>query len=127
LQPYNAGNDFVAHPLWRLNSLGNIDKHRSLHVALLANVGMGFGFTGNTYAEFIEVTPANILRGKTEVARYRAKTFDGSADVNMNFNCSFDVAFANGPANEMLVRVVLNGIRDYIASDVFPPFRSYLL
>lgn len=32
LQPYNRGKNFDADPLWLLNSLNNIDKHRVLHV-----------------------------------------------------------------------------------------------
>jgi hypothetical protein len=28
LQPYQSGDDYVKHPLWQLNELSNIDKHR---------------------------------------------------------------------------------------------------
>ena len=28
LQPYKRGADYRKHPLWQLNELGNIDKHR---------------------------------------------------------------------------------------------------
>jgi hypothetical protein len=31
-QPYQFGTDYAAHPLWMLNELWNIDKHR--HVAM---------------------------------------------------------------------------------------------
>jgi hypothetical protein len=29
-QPYNRGTSYKAHPLWRLNALGNMDKHRRI-------------------------------------------------------------------------------------------------
>lgn len=32
LQPYNSGQDLRTHPLWLLNQLWNIDKHRTLNV-----------------------------------------------------------------------------------------------
>ena len=32
LQPYNRGDDFSTHPLWRLNKLSNIDKHITIPV-----------------------------------------------------------------------------------------------
>ncbi|MGN7187382.1 hypothetical protein [Microbacterium enclense] len=38
LQPYRSG-DGERHPLWRLNQLNNIDKHRLLHVTSLSGAG----------------------------------------------------------------------------------------
>ncbi|MEV8147358.1 hypothetical protein AB0O52_04310 [Arthrobacter sp. NPDC080073] len=35
IQPHNLGSDYQQHPLWKLNELDNIDKHRVLHVANL--------------------------------------------------------------------------------------------
>lgn len=35
VQPHNLGSDYQLHPLWKLNELDNIDKHRVLHVANL--------------------------------------------------------------------------------------------
>lgn len=35
IQPHNLGQDYHLHPLWKLNELDNIDKHRGLHVANL--------------------------------------------------------------------------------------------
>jgi hypothetical protein len=35
IQPHNMGSDYEQHPLWKLNELDNIDKHRVLHVANL--------------------------------------------------------------------------------------------
>ena len=36
LQPYNRGDRFWRDPLWHLNELSNIDKHRLPHVVLFA-------------------------------------------------------------------------------------------
>ena len=50
LQPYHAGNDARSHPLWVLNELNNVDKHRELHtvqhVALAPIVNVASSITG---------------------------------------------------------------------------------
>lgn len=35
VQPHQMGSDYEKHPLWKLNELNNIDKHRMLHVVNL--------------------------------------------------------------------------------------------
>jgi hypothetical protein len=35
-QPYHRGEKFAAHPLWKLNRLSNVDKHRVPHITSLA-------------------------------------------------------------------------------------------
>ena len=42
LQPHHRQYGFfVTHPLWLLHGLSNVDKHRALHVALLAQTQAG--------------------------------------------------------------------------------------
>jgi hypothetical protein len=39
VQPYLSGADYATHPLWRLNRLDNIDKHRLLHLTTIRGGG----------------------------------------------------------------------------------------
>jgi hypothetical protein len=39
MQPYHAGNRYKEHPLFLINDLNNVDKHRSLHLVTAAVVG----------------------------------------------------------------------------------------
>lgn len=71
LQPYHLGKDFRDHPLWKLNELANIDKHRTPHVALVAHQVTQLPIPFLKYsAEFLK---GGAIRGKTEIVRYRAR------------------------------------------------------
>jgi hypothetical protein len=126
LQPHVAGKDSMSHPLSVLAELNNIDKHRSLHLTLTSQVNTGLPFIPGTYIQYIHVTNAGPLKGKTEVARYKALTLDRSMAVNMDLLFAFDVTFASSPIEALSVFGTCRGIRRWIISDVCDPLRKFL-
>jgi hypothetical protein len=48
VQPFHLGSEYEQHPLWKLNELNNIDKHRVLHVVnLVGHSSVAFFPSGN--------------------------------------------------------------------------------
>lgn len=127
LQPYNTTNA-MAHPLWLLNQLNNIDKHRRLLVTVLTPMGAGTFVPHGARRDFFEWgdEPLLLSENKTVVARYRCFSSDSSRRVKMKFFPTMIVAFGDAPAEGRFVEVVLQLIGDSIARFVIPALRKYL-
>lgn len=133
LQPYNRGQLFADDPLWRLNLLNNIDKHRLLHTvgtvmpgAILPNSGwrniaaLGHG----TIRIFSDIE----AEGHTRVARWPADPIDPSKQMHVGFCPVLDVSFH---ADTALVggRPVLETLRElqaHVLARVLPPLVGFL-
>ncbi|HVE67848.1 MAG TPA: hypothetical protein VNB64_04635 [Solirubrobacteraceae bacterium] len=128
LQPHHRGNDFASDPVWVLDQLWNIDKHRSLHLTLFGHAGTGIGAPGEMFhAEHITLLSGPIRqRGRTPLLRYRLKPLPGTK-VNMKNAPSFDVAFGQGtPCAGSPVTPTLTALRTYVADQVREPLIRYL-
>lgn len=128
LQPYKRGERFATNdPLWKLNELYNTDKHRLPHVVLLGTAYLSFWVPAGPGADEVE-TSFNPIEDRAPIARYRAVD-DTGAEVDMNLNPTFDVAFGQrAPKQVQAISVsrVLSGIHAHIRSDVLPPLAPYL-
>ena len=135
LQPYNlTGDDYRFNPLWQLNELSRIDKHRLLHVTLFGRQGAGFGtrsnvsIFGDTGAGLGAAYPLGSGVGDgAELLTYSGTPINPSEKMSVYFNFSFGIAFGGGsPANAQPVIEVLKGFRQYILYTVRPALAPYL-
>lgn len=136
LQPYNRGN-FEEDPLWLLNALNVIDKHRTIHVAGVAFQGAelppgrftnlnGIGLPGEDVG--ISVLAGIATEGRTKVAEWTARPVDPSKEVHVGFIPRLDIAFdPSAPivADQSLYNT-LGDLYNYLLSDVFPPLLPFL-
>ena len=122
MQPYQRVDDPTLHPLWILNRLWNVDKHRTLNV-----VGVNLGKITITFSD-----------GRTGYAR--AAPFEDGAliywvldeNVDVDHTAASTVEYAPslafrevaGGAGHEPVPVVelLRELRDYVRHEVIAPF-----
>ncbi len=131
LQPYQAATP-VEHSLWFLKELDDVDKHRTLNLALAAHQGTSWGNPGVSRDTVIESMHVVRVLGpherEAEIARYKAhKLGDKTARVKVNLRPVVEVAFAYPPVEGREVLATFEGIRDYILNEVIPPLRPFLL
>jgi hypothetical protein len=125
-QPYYAG-DPPSHWLWLLDKLNNIDKHRRLVITLLHPFGASTRIPEGARQLFMQWSEEFALaERKTEIARYRCVTINGSHRVKMEFNPTFVVIFGDAPGDERIVTTTLASIFDYIKRVVIPKLRPLL-
>jgi|ERR1019366_6629121 hypothetical protein len=126
LQPFNAGPDFRSHPLWLLNELSNIDKHRAPHLSA-AHHGSTQIPGQRVYVERLHfIRQAGLLESPTEIIRYKAFPHSKTRRVNMKFNFVVDVVFAGEPVPNQPLTISLKALRDYAAKEVIPKLRPFL-
>src|SRR5918998_2842474 len=76
LQPYQRGNTFTEDPLWRLHELARFNRHRFLHLAVVALSGMVLDPAATSNAILGRSGPWTLqvhegfVEGRTEVARF---------------------------------------------------------
>jgi hypothetical protein len=123
LQPYKRGDWFYRDPLWQLNQLEVIEKHRLPHTATLNNLsalsffepdGIGVDEVKSLFSFFDSSAP---------IAEYPA--FDSTgAEVRVNFTAAFDVCFSKGAPVGLLGESIprtLESFHRYIVNKVLPP------
>lgn len=125
LQPHNRGDPaYLRDPLWILDKLGNIDKHRSLHLIVPAKRGIEIKVTKGS------IGPTTYASGPVhdgaEVLRFvPIPDVDGHMDVQ--FKLSYFVSFSEGPpAFGEPVIATLVAIAQRIGNDVFSPLATFL-
>ncbi len=125
LQPYRLGVNFRDHPLWWLQKLSNIDKHRVLHI--------GAAFTTSytvkrCYVEGVFTNEPGIVKGETVVARLgNLRPIDPDRTVEMNVIPNMTVAFSDGELVNKLVVPTLLSISDFVSNKVLTPLHENFL
>jgi hypothetical protein len=138
LQPYNEWNHFRAfmaltgmrahpeayHPLWLLQNLSNIDKHRERHLTLFGPEQVLFGGHNADIADPL-VRDATSIKGRAKILSYRP--VDPSGEVHVHFGFGLNVACKEGPPafGEPVDRVLWR-IYAFINREVLPALTSYL-
>ncbi len=126
LQPYHAKHP-ASHPLWLLEKLNNIDKHRRLLVTLFTTVGASTHMPDGARQESFRWGRTSVLtQRKTIVARYRCVTLDGSRRVKMEVHPGFEIIFGDAPARGEYVIVVFDALVDIIGQSIIPRLRVFL-
>jgi len=119
LQPFQRGSDYRQHPLWQLNELGNIDKHRlpagrstdtSFYIEPL-------GYTKTDFESGMELSWPLSVKGKVKLeGRTPALTFGEPIDSNKP-----------SPTPLELTRHDIAEIYRYVREDVAPRFTHFLV
>ncbi len=128
LQPYQRGMNFRSHPLWQLNELSNIDKHRMLHITAWNFTALAIPATmcvpPKQWREGgkLEVFGLGAVEGETVLARIPRGMLVPDHEMNTNIVPIFEIAFKDEPLIGEKVIQILSGIFDYIDTEVFPNF-----
>lgn len=132
LQPYHRGNQFRSDPLWKLNELSNIDKHRLLHPVIFHTAGARIVIAPGVKQNWRLGRGAIVVRGvpveqNTQVLRFPAEPVDPSKEMNMDFQPNIHITFPQGSAAEKEgVAIALTAIYDHIMQRVIPPLMPFL-
>jgi len=127
LQPYQYGQMFQSHPLWQLNELSRIDKHRAIHVvAAYTHQIQAYGLRDESKAT-IDFHAAYAPKGETEVARITAheRVATHQDAVDMDIRPTASIAFQGGLVANRDVPEFLNYMWLYLYRDVFPRFERF--
>lgn len=130
LQPYNRGDKFTSDPLWKLQELSNMDKHRAPHITQVAI---------STWADFPDAPhlpgTININLGSfengAEIASYTphvSAAIEGfDPKVHMDPLLTFGIFFGEGSAAPgWRCSDALRWIQSHIVNRVLPALTPYL-
>jgi len=124
VQPFNMDDQYNEHPLWLLNKLSNIDKHRFLHV--------GAGFSGSFKIEKCRIEgdfstpPALIDENKTIIKFGNISPIDPEANLDDLVSPRMVICFRDGPLREKPIIETLKNIHSYVVTKVLIPIGNYL-
>jgi len=92
LQPYNRRQDDPTRdPLWILNELSNIDKHRLPHLTLFALGAMHLG--GNARFKIRQPWERAAVEDRAKLLGFSARRAEPSRKVDVEFKLELSIAF----------------------------------
>jgi hypothetical protein len=116
VQPYHQGKDWREHPLWILNRMTNIDKHRDIHIAASypqAASALDLLTWTPDDAELIDQTliwqPGQPLEDRTHIARLRFREAHPADEVNVKVSLPLSLAFGDpepGPHKDSVAELL---------------------
>lgn len=115
LQPYHRGNAFKSHPLWRIDEICNLDKHRRIPAHGIAVRGI---FTGVGPLDTISETRDNRVIYRIPLALKDKAHFNPESPVEVTFGGDNTSGITERFAD-------LRGIYDFIANEVLPRFDRF--
>lgn len=131
LQPYHRGYSFRRDPLWRLQELNIMDKHRLLFTT--AAVFNGITVVRDEKANWKELpgqweSHAGPLEGRTKVASLRIEPLDPSREMHVDAIAPIHVVFGAGTKMVQWSDVieVLGEIYNHVSQRVVPALTPYL-
>lgn len=131
LQPHDGTNPLYDHPLYILNKLNNIDKHR--HLVLDGMVARGTDASINPRSRDVRAfaTTKDVTYGPfgddTDVIRLLVDVIGPQPYVGVDTLFQLEVSFPKtGPAAGKIVIPTLEKIWFYIRDTVFPPLEALL-
>jgi hypothetical protein len=127
LQPYHRG-DLArrSDPLWVLRRLGNIDKHRQVHLTPPVATGIAIKEEQDPWFEVLNFNVAPLDHG-AEVFRLR-RTDLAVKGVQVEFRVTYHIAFsdiADAAQGEPVIPAIY-AIHDHILNSVFAPLARFL-
>jgi hypothetical protein len=133
LQPFHRGNAYEDSPLWQLDKLNNIDKHRA--VALMSTRGAArvLSDTWNMGAFKAQVVgffdgqlgPGDRIKPDAEIGRMQIGFGDNPEQMAMNGLYEVDIALDEPPWEMSLVEF-LPALLTYLDEEVFQPIAPHL-
>jgi len=126
LQPYNTGDDAIRDPLWLLDELSNIDKHRVLHIVFAGAVDVTMDLSGIEALDVKEVrvfTPKTLENG-VPVASMRLVPTGTKGKLQVKPEITHEEHFGDrsGDLRGLRMGETLQDIRNHVNTEVFPKF-----
>jgi hypothetical protein len=130
LQPYKRGNRLAkTDPLWWLNKLNNMDKHRLPHLVFFTPRLLSFITPGDyDTTNSIELVNWGPVEHRAKIARYVAFDETG-AEVDVYLDAKFSVSFGKRRPEGLPglpVPQILGDIHRRIVRKILPPLTPYL-
>jgi len=129
LQPYHGWHTPEPHPLFLLNEMEIVHKHRHLLAAGSVLTGTQIRIHGDPGGRlhFHSNVRYGAFEDGVELARYHVVPPGPEPKVEFDYRVTFDIAFAEkGPARGTPVGQTLERIRDHIRNVVFPKLEPLL-
>lgn len=127
LQPYHGRHGERLEPLFVLDALENVHKHRHLldaGPAITSVGGAGIGLAKLKISRCL--IPEGPLKDGTEVYRY-VFVDPNETEVDVQFRVQTHICFdKKGPARGQIVLTALKEIRDHIRNDIFGVLEPFL-
>lgn len=130
LQPFQRGPKFASHPLWKLTTLSNIDKHRVVHLVTTASMGVQFKVEKvplpKTVPEIwrnLHVYSEGLVTQDTPIGKIEFQP--GMEETGyLTWRPTFYISREDAVGED--VTKLLDDIYGYITTDVVPPLEPYL-
>ncbi len=122
VQPFKDGDKFSEHPLWLLNKLSNIDKHRCLHA--------GAAYAGSYTIRSCHVsgnftTRPILVDKKTTVTKLGSLTPINPSDSLVDLvTPKMTVCFKDEPFSHMIITDTLSKICLFVSSKILEPLHN---
>jgi hypothetical protein len=127
LQPYMVGNSYKFHPLWQLNELVNVDKHRTLMLtsAVLRDWQMYLGNPDFIMPRFAYSSTEISYHGAI-IATVPFDAFTNPDEVEMHFiNQGYLIASKDALPIDRGIDETLDSLIDFVKDEVVPRFRHF--
>lgn len=126
LQPYKRGDSYKTDPLWILNRLSNIDKHRLIHLPAVTSIKSDLRGLDPDVLRQTDLRVGVPVEDGTIVARIPGDILPNE-EVKVNLNFSIEVVFPEGTVvSGQRIVTALNRLRDHITDKVVSPLAPYL-
>jgi hypothetical protein len=131
LQPYHRGDAYKAHPLWRLNAMCNLDKHRRIPAngseAILNFPNIARGIVGVQHVgthKIIDI-PLDLRMDAFDDGYVLSVPLANKDKLQLNPSISFKVNFGGNVSGFSEDRVGIEDIYNFICDIVLPRFLRF--
>jgi hypothetical protein len=126
LQPYYAGKpDPQFHPLWVLNQLMNIDKHRTLALATIRAAHLGADIMNSDGQVIANVPTPDVLRDGAHIIVDAPGNVSEPDKVSVQFKTQLYVAFEDAPVTDLEMNSIMPGVCKFMKDSVIPSFEPF--
>lgn len=126
LQPHTRGDSYAKDPLWKLNELARLDRHRFMHLTVAAFAGIGLG-GDNLHIEEMEFGGAGPTAGDgAELGYASIRPIDPGRPMQMNLTPEPQVVLKDGTWAGSPVLELLAEIRGHIEAEVVTRLTPFL-
>jgi hypothetical protein len=127
IQPHHKGSRYTEDPLWILNELERIDKHRTLHVGVHELTQNDIVGTNMGILSFTGMSATERLKKGAKMAEFVARRLDPNQPMHMNYRASTTVTLGPGlPLSGKPLWSSLLEIYDDVHSIAIIPLEKFL-
>lgn len=119
LQPYHRGDAFKGHPLWRLDEMCNLDKHRRIPAHGTAVEGVISGLTQEDYAT------GKVIMETTDECHIISMPISMKDKAQFNPTAPVAVTFGGDQSGIVETFHTIVEIYNFVAVDVLPRFDRF--